>query len=48
VRDLDAAQNELAARDQLMNVVTDANVNHVQTVRILCVPTKNFRCQTAA
>jgi hypothetical protein len=28
VRNLDAAQDELASRDQLMNVVTDANVNH--------------------
>jgi hypothetical protein len=30
-----------------MNVVTDANVNHIQTVRILCALTKVFRCPTA-
>jgi len=29
VWNLNAAQDELASRDQLMNVVTDANVNHV-------------------
>ena len=28
VRNFHAAQDELAARDQLMNVITDANVNH--------------------
>jgi hypothetical protein len=43
VRNLDAAQDELASRDQLMNVVTDANVNHVQTVRILRAQKKKFR-----
>jgi hypothetical protein len=36
-------EDELAARDQLMNVVTDANVNHVQTVRILRARKKKFR-----
>jgi hypothetical protein len=46
VRNLDAAEDEFASRDQLMNVVTDANVNHIQTVRILRAPTKNFRCET--
>ena len=28
VRNLDAAEDELAPGDQLMNVITDANVNH--------------------
>jgi len=27
VRNLDAAEDELASRDQLMNVITNANVN---------------------
>jgi hypothetical protein len=34
VWNLHAAQDELAARDQLMNVVTDANVNHVRIIEI--------------
>src|SRR5664279_4059692 len=46
VRNLDAAQDELAARDQLMNVVTDANVNHCGTIKFLLAPTKIFRCQS--
>ena len=28
VRNLDAAEDELAPGDQLMNVIADANVNH--------------------
>jgi hypothetical protein len=28
VRNLDAAEDKLAPGDQLMNVITDANVNH--------------------
>jgi hypothetical protein len=30
VRDLDAAEDEFASRDQLMNVIADANVNHAR------------------
>jgi len=44
VRNLDAAENEFASRDQRVNVIANANVNHVQTVRILRAPTKDFRC----
>jgi hypothetical protein len=46
VRDLDAAEDEFASRDQRVNIVTNANVNHVQTVRILWALTKNFRRRT--
>jgi hypothetical protein len=34
VRNLDAAEDEFASRDQRVNVVTDANVNHVRIVEI--------------
>jgi hypothetical protein len=34
VRNLDAAENELAPRDQRVNVVADANVNHGRTIKI--------------
>ena len=30
VRNLDAAEDELAPRDQLMNVIADANMNHAE------------------
>jgi hypothetical protein len=48
VRDLDAAEDEFASRDQRVNIVTNANVNHVQTVRILRVPTKLISILAAA
>jgi hypothetical protein len=48
VRNLNTAQNELAASDQLMNVITDANVNHVQTIGILRAPTKIISILAAA
>jgi hypothetical protein len=44
VRNLDAAEDELAPGDQLMNVIADANVNHVDTVNLFRAPTKKFRC----
>jgi hypothetical protein len=42
VRNLHAAEDELAARDQLMNVVTDANVNHVRSIKIPRGLTKQY------
>ena len=43
MRDLHAAEDELAPGDQLMNVIANANVNHAQTVDFLIAPTKKFR-----
>jgi len=43
VRNLDAAQHELAAGDQLMNVITDANVNHARSVNFFGGLKKKFR-----
>ena len=34
VGDLDAAEDEFASRDQRVNVVADANVNHDRMVKI--------------
>src|SRR5581483_7047292 len=32
VRNLDAAENQFSSGDQFMNVITDANVNHVKNL----------------
>ena len=48
VRDLDAAEDEFASRDQRVNVIANANVNHVQTVRILRALTKYISLRLAA
>src|ERR1022692_1388616 len=40
VWNLDAAEDEFASRDQRVNVVADANVNHGQTIKAPCPPTK--------
>jgi hypothetical protein len=32
VRNLDAAEDELASRDERVDVVTDANMNHGETI----------------
>jgi hypothetical protein len=42
VRNLDAAEDELASRDQRVDVVTDANVNHGETISAKKNPTKQF------
>jgi hypothetical protein len=42
VRNLDAAEDELAPGDQLMNVIADANVNHGDTVAFFPVGKRNF------
>jgi hypothetical protein len=33
VRNLDAAENKFASRDQRVNVVTNANMNHGGTIK---------------
>jgi UDP-N-acetylmuramate-alanine ligase len=42
VRNLDAAKDELAPGDQLMNVIADANVNHEDTVIFSRATKKKF------
>jgi hypothetical protein len=48
MRNFDSAEDEPASRGQLMSVVTDANVNHIQTVRILRATTKIISMPAAA
>jgi hypothetical protein len=43
VRNLDAAEDEFASRDQRVNVIANANVNHAHTVRISRALQKKFR-----
>jgi hypothetical protein len=42
VGNFNATENELAPGDQLMNVIADANVNHVRTVCFFCAAKKKF------
>jgi hypothetical protein len=42
VRNLDATENEFASRDQRVNVVTNANMNHAQTIKPARSMTKVF------
>ena len=42
VRNLHAAENELAPGDQLMNVITNAYVNHASTVKFFYATKKTF------
>jgi len=42
MRNLHAAEDELAPGDQLMNVITDANVNHAPTVKFFRASKKKF------
>jgi hypothetical protein len=42
MRDFHTTQNELAPGNQLMNVVANANMNHVRIVEITRATTKQF------
>ena len=43
VWNLDAAEDEFASRDQRMNVVTNAYMNHDRTIKPTRPPTKKFQ-----
>jgi hypothetical protein len=42
VRNFHAAEDEFAPRDQLMNIVANANVNHPRSLAPRLNPTKQF------
>jgi hypothetical protein len=48
VRNLDAAEDEFASRDQRVNVVADANVNHCETIEIPGELTKKYPLPNSA